>query len=45
MGGQVDPREVRSRLDAPRSRLLLDRGYTIDLVREAIEEKLRQTGS
>ena len=43
--GMVDPREIRARLDTPAVRIFMQRGYTIDLIKEVIEEKLRTTGN
>ncbi len=43
--GMVDPREIRARLDTPAVRVFMQRGYTIDLIKEVIEERLRTTCS
>ncbi len=40
----VDPREVQARLDTPRIIILLNRGYDLNDIKEAIEKRLRDTG-
>ena len=41
----VDPREIRARLDTQAVRILLERGYPIDLVKEALEIQMRSQGT
>ncbi len=40
-----DPREIRARLDTPRTRIVLGKGYPLDLVQMALEEQLRSKGT
>lgn len=40
----IDPREVRARMDSPTVRAIIDMGYSRDVIRRTIEEKLVTTG-
>ena len=41
---RVDPREVKARMDTPTVRAVLGMGYARDLVKQAIDQRLRTQG-
>lgn len=41
---RIEPREVKARMDGTSARAIMDMGYSRDIVRTVIEEKLRTTG-
>ena len=41
---RIEPREIKARLDAPMVQAVIKMGYSRDMVRKAIEERLVSTG-
>jgi hypothetical protein len=40
----VDPREIKARLDTPQVQMFLSQGYSLDVIRTVLEERLRTHG-
>jgi len=41
----VDPREVKARMESPTVRVIIDMGYSLDLIHQAIERRLATVGT